>query len=137
MEKIDLKRVKNLSDVLDGKQPPLESAKVRRLAQFRGMGGITDPLSLNIVICSYRGKYHKFVSEDHEKLSEKEVIDLLDAIREKDRKLYYICTEKEMSCPIPQAFLGKHAENMILKDVQEVIDFIASETNVRLKKSDL
>jgi len=132
---IDLNKVKNLTGILNGEKPPLTSSRAQRLANFRA--GIKDPLRLNIVIVSYRGKYHKFAQEKHEKLREAEVVSYLEGMNENDFKLYYVCTEKEMSCPVPQAFLGKKSEVKILKDTEEVIDFIASETNVQLSKSDL
>lgn len=132
---IDLKKVASLTEILEGKQTAPVSSRAQRLANFRA--GIKDPLRLNIVIVSYRGKYHKFAQEKHEKLREAEVVSYLDGMNENDFKLYYVCTEKEMSCPVPQAFLGKKSEVKILKDTAEVIDFILAETDVLLTKNDL
>lgn len=155
MEKIDLNRAKRLTRILAGKEKPIQGETYEKKRQktlvtmqlnemkntimkhAREMiknADPNDPFTREIYMFSFRGKFHQIEAGTHKIVKADAVTALLE--ENQDIRLYYICTNSGM-CPLPNAYVGKGAKAIQLKDDAAVIDYIKTLTGVEIKESDL
>lgn len=131
MEKIDILELKKLRGQQTGKLPRLNllKEKIKTFARYSDI-----PLSPNVWLFSYSGKYHQVIETEHKVIDDMEAKELIQ--KYPDANLIYVCNDQLM-CALPGAFLGQSADAILLKNDEEFIALVKIKTKVLINKSDL
>ncbi len=131
MEKIDLKKARELTQILSGKKKPY-NRYANKLAAIRHKMNADPGLEDRSCLFFFKSKFYH-VQGKLKKIAEANVKNLLE--QHPNTEVYYLCSDR--ICPMPDALSGKTKKAIKVKDDQGAADFMSEKSGVTITKNDL
>ena len=130
-ERIDLKRARELSQILNGKKQP-EDKHAKKLAAIRYQMNVDAGLESKSYLFFFEQKYYH-VKDELKKIFEGDVKKVLD--ENPGTEIFFLCAKT--LCPMPDALSGLKKTAKQVKDIDGVAQFISKTTGLTITKNDL